>query len=170
MKYILIVLLLGSGISVSSHANAEHNGIRFDMTADEIKAMGFRCDPPKKQDAWEILNCAHMSMVGEFFGFPTFDYEVDIGPSGKVDSIGAKIRNVRTLGEMLSLQNKVQRFFPIKDEKGTHSQQGMYTRDAWLDEQNEGIYLFYFAQTVITPAKFSVGFTSARRNAAISGD
>lgn len=144
MKKISYIAIISTFFTFSVYAAKGHNGIQFDMTQKQIEAMDYACNPPKEKNPMITAECFHMDMTGKVFGYKTQDYEVRIGPSGKVDMISANIIGVKTLSDIIELHLKIQKFFPIKDEEGTHRKQGMYSRDAWRAKDGSGISLFLF--------------------------
>jgi hypothetical protein len=71
-----------------------------------------------------------MDMTGVAFGFPTKDYRILIGPTKKVDMIGAEFSGTIDTEDYLSLHRKIEHFFPKKNEAGT-VQESMVRRDEW---------------------------------------
>lgn len=161
--YIIVMPILSLLFTSSAYAVKGHNGIRFNMTQKSVEAMDFACNTPKEKNPMIAVECFHMDMTGKVFGYQTQDYEVRIGPSGKVDMISAKIIGVKTLSDIIELHLKIQKFFPKKDEEGSHRKQGMYSRDAWRAKDGSGISLFLFnAIPPVTKTTLDITFQSPR--------
>ncbi len=150
-------------ISFTAQAIDGHNGIKFDMTKKQVEEKGFFCNPPKRPDPLVIAECHHMDMTGVAFGIPAKDYEVRIGTSNRVDEIKAELIGLRSLSDVIELHQKIEKLFPTKDEAGTHSEKGMYTRDEWRAKDNSGVSLFMAsAIPPITKAVARLTFYSPR--------
>jgi hypothetical protein len=112
-----------------------HNGIRFDMKQKDIEAKGFVCRPRKEKITHIHVECNHMDMTGVAFGFPTKDYNVTLGSTGKVTFISADFSGNINTSEYLGLNSKIELFFPNKIPELT-----MYSEvariDHWRDKNN----------------------------------
>lgn len=136
-RFVFVVCML----PFQAHAFNVHNGITFDMTQKEVENKGFVCNPPEEKDPNVKARCEHMDMTGVAFGYPTKDYSLTIGPSGKVDGISAKFSGNIATSDYLSLHNKIKHFFPEKDEKASFHSQGTATRDQWRAKNNAAAVL-----------------------------
>lgn len=139
-----------------------HNGIRFDMTQKEVEEKGFVCNSPEKKQSHILAVCKHMDMTGVAFGYPTKDYNIVIGPSGKVDKIGAEFSNITSASDYLSLHSKIKDFFPNKQEAGSiHESFAM--RDVWTAKNNSAAILNYTEGVPpFIKSSLSISFWSSR--------
>lgn len=139
-----------------------HNGIRFDMTQKEVERKGFVCNPPREKQKNILADCRHMDMTGVAFGYPTKDYNIAIGPSGKVDKIGAKFVNINSASDYLSLHAKIVHFFPNKKEDGSMNG-SLIMRDVWLANDNSSAVLLYIEGVPpVFGSSLSISFWSPR--------
>ena len=156
----IAVAAISSSLAIASDG---HNGIRFDMTQKQIEAKGFVCNPPEEKTPDVIAECQHMDMTGVAFGFPTKDYRILIGPTKKVDMIGAEFSGRIGTEDYLSLHRKIEHFFPKKNEAGTLHEQGMVRRDEWRAKNNAALVLLLVSGIPpITNTSLSVTFWSPR--------
>ena len=140
-----------------------HNGINFNMTQHEIEEKGFVCNPSKGKNSNIESKCEHMDMTGVAFGFPTKDYRLTIGPSGKVDIISADFSGRIDSADYFSIQSKIQHFFPTQNEVATLHEQGLLRRDEWVSNDNAAAVLTYVsAIPPFTKQTLSIAFRSPR--------
>jgi hypothetical protein len=142
MKNVSVAALL---LTIGPYAFAidGHNGIRFNMSQKDVEGKGFVCSPPKKSDTREVAVCKHMELSGTAFGVPTQNYEVSIGPDKRVARIRADLVGIRSAQDYLSLLNRVQEFFPVKDEARTQRVQGQFMNDTRRAPDNSAVSVFY---------------------------
>lgn len=136
-KNIFVGFLL---LSSSLHAFAVdgHNGITFKMTQKQVEAKGFVCSPETERK-YIISVCNHMEMTGTAFGNPTGNYEVSIGTNKKVSEIKADLVGFSTsIESYLALTLKLEKFFPIKDEKLSFNGQGYFVKDFYRSKDKSG--------------------------------
>ena len=162
MKYkIISAMVIFCFIFSTAYAFNGHNGIGFDMSQNEVEAKGFVCNPPNERGANYIAECEHMDMTGVAFGYPTNYYRVRIGKNKKVIMIGAVFSGTITQEDYFKLQNKIEFFFPKKDEKASFYKQGMAIRDEWNDQNNASAVLLYVKGIPpITKTSISITFWS----------
>jgi len=147
----------------TAYAFNGHNGISFDMTQQEVEKKGFVCNPPEKKDPNVKAECEHMDLTGVAFGYPTKDYRLIIGSSGKVDMIGAEFGGHIATSDYFSLHSKIKHFFPTKDEKASFHAQGTATRDQWRAKNNaSAVLLLIYGVPPITKTSLSITFWSPR--------
>ena len=169
MKVSIISLSLIASLLLSCSAGSDnkstysHNGINFDMTQKDVEEKGFVCNPPEEQNPSIKTECKHMDLTGVAFGYPTKDYSLIIGPTGKVDKIGAEFNGNMSMDDYLKLHREIEFFFPNKDEKGTFHSQGTVRRDEWRDKNNTSAVLLLFdGIPPITKGSLSITFWSPR--------
>lgn len=140
-KNILVGFLFLSS-SLSAFAVDGHNGITFKMSQKQVEAKGFVCNPEKeKKDI--IAVCNHMEMRGTAFGNPTENYEVSIGTNKKVNEIKADLVGFSTsIESYIDLTLKIEKFFPIKDEKLSFNGEGYFVRDFYRSKDKSGAAFF----------------------------
>lgn len=158
-KFVLILCLA----PFTAYAFDGHNGISFDMTQQEVEKKGFVCSPPKEKNPSIKAECEHMDLTGVAFGYPTKDYSLIIGPSGKVDNINANFGGHISIEDYLGLHRKIEHFFPEKNEKASFHAQGTATRDEWRDKTNaSAVLLLFYGTPPITKTRLSISFWSPR--------
>lgn len=140
-KNTLVGFMLFS-FSLSTYAVDGHNGITFKMTQKQVEAKGFVCNPEK--DHKDIIAvCNHMEMKGNAFGIPTENYEVRIGNNKRVEEISADLVDFSaSIESYIDLTLKVQKFFPIKDEKLSASGEGYFVKDFYRGKDKSGFSIF----------------------------
>lgn len=107
-----------------------------------------------------------MDLTGVAFGYDTKDYSLIIGPNGKVNMISADFRGHIATSDYFSLLNKIEHFFPKKNEKGTFHAQGTVRRDEWRSKNNAvAILLLIIGIPPITKTNLSITFWSPRHMA-----
>lgn len=140
-KNMLVGFLLFSS-SLSAFAVDGHNGITFKMTQKQVEAKGFVCNPEKERKD-VIAVCNHMEMTGTAFGNPTENYEVSIGTNKKVNEIKADLVGFSTsIESYLALTLKIEKFFPIKDEKLSFNGEGYFVKDFYRSKDKSGAAFF----------------------------
>ena len=140
-KNMLIGFLLLSS-SLSAFAVDGHNGITFKMTQKQVEAKGFVCNSEKRLKNI-IAVCNHMEMTGIAFGYPTENYEVRIGANKKVNAIQADLVGFSTsIENYIDLMLKIEKFFPIKDEKLSFGGDGYFVKDFYRSKDKSGAALF----------------------------
>ncbi len=140
-KNMLVGFLLFSS-SLSAFAVDGHNGITFKMTQKQVEAKGFVCNPEKERKDI-IAVCNHMEMTGTAFGNPTENYEVSIGANKKVNEIKADLVGFSTsIESYLALTLKMEKFFPIKDEKLSFNGEGYFVKDFYRSKDKSGAAFF----------------------------
>jgi len=150
------------GAAVNANAMDGHNGIHFNMKQKDVEAKGFVCNPPKEPQKHILAVCKHMDMTGVAFGFPTKDYNLVIGASGKVDKIGAEFSNPISMADYFSLHPKIEHFFPQKYEAGSKHADSVI-RDEWRAKNNSAAVLMYFKGVPsITNSSLRISFWSQR--------
>ncbi|PTQ85288.1 hypothetical protein [Agitococcus lubricus] len=150
--------------TICSHAIAfdGHNGISFDMTQKQVEAKGFVCHPPQEKNPSVIAECQHTNMTGVAFGFPTKDYQISIGPTKKVDMIGADFSGRISKKDYVGLFRKIEQLFPKKDETGTFHE-GTVLRDVWRANNNAAVILLLMnGVPPITESSLGITFWSPR--------
>ncbi len=142
-KFVFAVAL--ATMSLYCHAIDGHNGIKFSMTQQQVKGMGFICNPNTGTERLSLATCKHMDMTGVAFSVPTRNYAVEIGNDKRVSSIRADLVGVLSTADYLDLLTNISRFFPKKDEAGEFSEgtTSIYIRRAWRANNNAGISVFY---------------------------
>lgn len=149
--------------SIPAYAFNGHNGINFDMSQKEVEKLGFVCNPPKEKDPDTKANCEHMDMTGVAFGFPTRDYRVRIGSSGKVDMISSEFSVNLSTAEYIRLHSKIEHFFPTKDEDASFHAQGTARRDQWRAKNNAAaVLLLMNGIPPVTETSLGISFWSPR--------
>ena len=128
-----------------SYAIDGHNGIRFEMTQQQLEAKGFICNPNAKQERSIVATCRHMDLTGVAFNIPTSNYQVEIDADNQVASIRADLIGIRSASDYLGLLTHISEFFPRKDEAGSFRGGGTTMKDAWRANNNAGISIFYSA-------------------------
>lgn len=124
--------------SLSAFAVDGHNGITFKMTQKQVEAKGFVCNSEKERKDI-IAVCNHMEMTGTAFGNPTENYEVSIGTNKKVNEIRADLVGFSaSIESYLALTLKIEKFFPIKDEKLSVNGQGYFIKDFYRSKDKSG--------------------------------
>jgi len=138
-KNILAGFLLFSS-SLSAFAVDGHNGITFGMSQKQVEAKGFVCNPSSDAERKDIIAvCNHMEMTGTAFGNPRGNYEVSIGTNKKVNEIKADLVGFSTsIESYLALTLKLEKFFPIKDEKLSFNGQGYFIKDFYRSKDKSG--------------------------------
>jgi hypothetical protein len=132
------------GTGAKSSGIDGHNGIRFDMKQKDIEAIGFVCKPRNEKVNHIHVECNHMDMTGVAFGFPTKDYSVAIGSTGKVTFISSNFSGNITTSDYLGLNSKIELFFPNKVAELTmHS--NVARIDHWRDKNNSAAVLLWTA-------------------------
>ena len=156
------VIVCSLPLAVSAFSG--HNGINFDMTQKQVEIKGFVCNPPKEESSSIKAECKHMDFTGVAFSFPTNDYTIYIGPSGKVDIITADFSKQLSLTDNLKLYRNIEHFFPTKYEKGAFYSEGLMRRTEWRAKNNaSAVLLFINAMPPVRDATTSITFTSPRR-------
>lgn len=157
--YIVIVAITTSHAAIAADG---HNGIRFDMTQQQVEAKGFVCNPPKEKKPDVIAECRHMDMTGVAFGFPTKDYSILIGPTTKVDSIGAEFSGRIGTEDYFDLHHKIVHFFPIEHKAGSMHSESI-RRDEWRSNNGAAAVLLLLKGTPpVTRTSLSIRFWSPR--------
>ena len=78
-------------------------------------------------------------MKGSAFGIPTENYEVKIGKNKRVEEISAELVGFSaSIENYLDLTLKIQKFFPIKDEKLSFSGEGYFIKDFYRAKDKSG--------------------------------
>jgi len=156
-------LLLSCSAGTDNKSTYSHNGISFDMTQKDVEEQGFVCNPPEEQNSDIRANCKHMDLTGIAFGYPTKDYSLIIGSTGKVDKIGAEFSENISMDAYFKLHREITFFFPNKYEKGTFHSQGTARRDEWRDKNNTSAVLLLFdGIPPVTKTSLSITFWSPR--------
>ena len=135
-----------TGEVAKSGAVDGHNGIKFEMTQNQLENKGFICNPSSEFFATSIAKCKHMEMTGVAFSVQTRNYTVYIDNDNRVAVILADLVGLRSLEDYFSLLTNISGFFPKKDEANSlaDSRSGnTLRRDAWRTNNNAGIALSY---------------------------
>lgn len=141
-----------------------HNGISFDMTQEQVEEKGFVCNPPKEEMQDVVAECQHMDMTGVAFGFPTTDYQILIGSAKNVVMIGAKFSGNLSAADYLSLQRKIEHFFPNKEEAKTVYVKNQFRRDVWRANNNAtAVLVLMNGVPPIIKTSLTIAFWNPRR-------
>lgn len=141
-KFAFVVLL--STTTLYCHAIDGHNGIKFEMTQQQLESIGFICNPNTKKEREPIATCRHIDMTGIAFGVPTRNYAVEIDSDNRVSSIRVDI-GINSMADYIELNTNISGFFPNNDEFETDSKQGSYIKNGWRANNNAGIWFTYFS-------------------------
>lgn len=149
---------------ISAFAFDEHNGISFNMTQKEVEKKGFVCNPSEGYPNIKA-KCQHMDLTGVAFGYPTKDYKVSIGTSGKVDIISADFSGQLKTSNFFDIRGKIKHFFPTKNEEATFNYQGV-SREEWRSKDNAAAVLVLMPGTPpFSETSLSITFRSPRYKA-----
>lgn len=140
MKQAFVIIAITT-FSPLAQALDGHNGITFNMSQRQVEKKGFICQSQTKDRLGIIARCLHMDMTGVAFGVPTQNYEVEIDSNKRVASIQADLIGIRTLADYLALHNRIDKFFPKKDESRSFAAD-VGRLDFWRDKDNSGISVY----------------------------